>query len=47
MDPQLGPDGQLGKLLLNRPKGERLDLEVVIHRKARATLHAVGPTPGW
>jgi len=46
MDPKLGPDGQLNKLLLNRPKGERLDLEVIIHRKARATLHAIGPVPG-
>lgn len=46
LSPQTGPDSELNRLLLNRPPGESLRLEVLTKRTLSVTLHAAEPAPG-
>lgn len=45
--PDFGPAGELNKLLLNRPAGERHDLEVMTRRTLNVTVRAAGPALSW
>ena len=45
-DPQIGPESRLGQLLVNRRKGDEIDLEVILHRKSKVTLRALPPVAG-
>ena len=42
MDPKVGAETPLGKLLLNRKSGDGLDLQVAMHRIRSLTLRAGG-----
>jgi membrane-associated protease RseP (regulator of RpoE activity) len=37
---EVAPDSPLGRIFLNRDPGEPLDLDVVVHRAEKFTLHA-------
>lgn len=41
------PGGDLNKILLNRPPGERLDLEIITRRTTSVTVRAAGPALAW
>lgn len=43
LDPDLGPNGQLHQWLINRPGGEKLNIEVVTTRTKKVTLNATEP----
>ena len=43
MEARLGPDSQLGALLLNRQAGEPMNLEIITRRTQKMTLHAHRP----
>ncbi len=43
LNPDLGPNGQFHQWLINRPVGEKLNIEVVTKRTMRVTLNAAEP----
>lgn len=44
LEPRVGPDSPLGKFLLNRDHGERLNFEIITRRTENVTLRA---SRGW
>lgn len=47
LDPRIVKDSPLGRILLNRPPGEPLNLEVITHRKQELTLRAQRDLPAY